>query len=109
MSEDRSFDDVPFPYYDDKIVFSDNLPKILKERLDLLRGAWERKDLFDFIYYVDCLEPLMKNSYHLNKINKEELEKFFVMLGRDWWNRSPRVLAERERRKQGVLSSFPKP
>lgn len=98
-----------FPYLDDRIVFSDDLSEEVKERLDLLKDAWRRKDLIDFMRYADCLEPLMKNSYFMHLITKDELEKFFALLGRDWWNRSARVQVGEERRKRCCLASFPMP
>lgn len=95
-----------FPYFDSEITFSDNLPEPLKKRLAMLKDAWERKDIIDFMYFADCLEPLMKKSYFLHLVTKEELEKFYIMLGRDWWNRSARLLKLKQKKKDRLLASF---
>lgn len=95
-----------FPYFDETIVFSENLPEFFKREIEKLKDAWKRKDIFDFIFLVDEIEPLIKNAYFLHRVSKDDLEKFFIMCGRDWWNRSERFVEKKKRRINTCLLNF---
>lgn len=95
-----------FPYFNKNIIFS-NLPKYLEERMAKLHKAYEEKNLLDFFRYSTSLVPLIKNARYLGQISCEELEKFFAMLGRDWWNYSERIRRKKREKLSSVLRNFP--